>query len=176
MKNFDTLIGLQVDVYMDTQSVGGILEHIDEEKIILNDGGIYFMIFKSKVNMVCLNPEDIVEIPVDQPPRPEYHVPMERIKQPKPEPLPPIEEEEEFIANGVAEDNQYGSILPRTLLEQQPKNPAELFAGELSLGIEEDDFSISVGILRNEEGLLSRAERKRIMEETKREISDGSTE
>lgn len=165
MQKFSTLIGLSVKVFLDSHTVEGILESLDNEKIILNAEGSYILIYKNKINMVILNWNETVKEPSEPPLPPEYH-------QPEPE-----EEELEgfFVQNGIAENNQYGSIRPGILLEQQPIDPMERLI-EAGLIISEEDFSINASTLYNEDGLLDRAERQRIREETKREVENGSSE
>ena len=161
MEKFKTLIGLFVKVYTNSHVVEGALEHLDEEKIIINSYGAYLLIYKNKIDMVLLNPNEVQE--------PSF---LPEAEEPPP---PQIEPEiERFAHNGIAENNQYGSILPATLLTQQPKDPLEaLLNGEFFS--DEPDLSITASTLYNEEGLLARAERQKIIEEYKKD-DDGSNE
>lgn len=194
MKKFDTLVGLNVEVFVDSVTIEGVIQHVDQEKIILNSSGSYILVYKSKITMVILEPEKKVEVEPEPSRTTAYHVPIEASAPPRravdglepgeilgtehvikaheepdrliisPEPeLVKQEPEEGFAQNGIAEKNQYGSILPATLLEQQPKDPMEKFLVDGILSDDSDDFSLSANILRSEEYLLSRAERQKIM-------------
>ena len=88
------------------------------------------------------------------------------------------EDDGRFAKNGIAENNQYGSILPKTLFEQQPEDPVDVMLRGFMDDEDEDqvDFSISASTLRNSKGLLSRSLRQKIMKESKKEDGDGSGE
>lgn len=166
MQKFDTLIGLFVKVILDSHMVEGVLEHLDDDKIIVNAEGSYVLIYKNKINMVILNGNESVEEPLVRHQPEGYH---------ESEPEEP-EPEDFFVQNGIAENNQYGSIRAGILLEQQPADPMEkLIEADLTVN-SEDNFSINASTLYNEDGLLSRAERQKIMEETRKDVEDGSKE
>lgn len=162
MKDF-TLIGRYIIAYTDSLSIEGVLELIDDDKLIINNAGEYFLVFKDKVNVLSLNPREKLQPQPEGVQSPAYHEP----KGVQPE----APEDKSFAQNGIAEDNQYGSILPRTLIEQQPVDPYESMLDDDS----EQDFSVSISTLQNEEALLARAERQKNREKNKRDI-DGSTD
>lgn len=160
MKNFTTLVGLSVRVFVEDKVIDGTLDYLDDEKIIINSEGAYLLIYKHKISMVLLNP---LELETSEPP---IETTSNQNKQ---------EEilEERFAQNGIAENNQYGTILPVTLLTQQPEDPIErILKGDFLEEIDEN-FSINARTLYDEEGLLNRAERQRILASNKKD-GDGS--
>jgi sRNA-binding regulator protein Hfq len=156
MEKIESLIGLNVRLFIDGgYELDGVIQHLDKEKVIINDNGYIFMVFKSKIYMVLLNSKQKVKSE-------EEDILVARYNKGEPKPSVKVEpkpNEEKFVQNGISENNQYGTILPKTLLEQQPSDPFEhIFDDET-----DNDFSISSSILYDDESLLDRAERHRIM-------------
>lgn len=192
MKKMDSLVGASVKVFVDGYIAEGILEQIDEDKIFLYSlDGSYILIYKNKISMVVLNfannekqqqepsasvryNDETHQIPHQQSKvQKKTYAEMNILKE---------EVDEYFTQNGIAENNQYGSIKPGVLLEQQPKNPIEesdldYFNRTNSNKYKYDnEFSISVGLLQNEAALLNRSERMKILQEEREAQKNGSKE
>lgn len=160
MKKIESLVGLNVKVYIDGgYELEGLIEHLDDEKIIINNNGYIFMVFKSKIYMVLLNSNEIISNKPEADLKPAYTKEQEDAAR-------KLQEQRALFAeNGIAENNQYGSILPITLLQQQPEDPTEM---NISEEYSDVDFSISQATLYNEDALLAKADRQRIIDELKK--------
>lgn len=185
MKTADTLIGKKVKLFIEGgYELEGIVESLDKEKVIINDNDNIFLIFKEKVFMILISSRDILLDEKDPEKKPQYNIkrPEDQAKQGhlnddklvavvKSEKDIAIEKEKDaFAANGIAEQNQYGAILPSTLIQQQPKDP---YIEALDSDIE-NSFSVNSSVLYNEDALLDRMERQKIIEKNKRELDDSS--
>lgn len=142
MNKLDTLIGRNVRLFIENDyELDGKLELLDEEKAIINSNGSYYLIFKSKIYMVLLNPEEVLP----------------------PEPVKKISANEELVRN-YSYENAGGYGLPNELLKER-SNFEDLLEPKY-----QQDFSISHQSMKNQEliarqngpqnELLNRARRK----------------
>lgn len=157
MSKIETLVGLTVDVVVDNYTVHGVLEHLDKEKVIIKGEQNFFLIFKDKISMVSFPISESDESSQTQKPKP----PTKRTLE---------SQDEKFRQNDIAEKNQYGSILPTTLLEQQPEDPYDRIFSELDGGAD-NEFSISMSSFSDEKKMLSRSERFKILEKGRQDDS-----
>ena len=176
MKKNESLIGLNVRIYTEQYEIDGVINHIDEEKIIINSDPSVYLIYKSKIDMVLLNPSDVEkekEKEKEEPTKTEryYEVVEPRGDMPhgNPDNINMDSMPRSFVQNGVAEQNQYGTFIPRTLLEQKPPDIVDLMMGE---GTPQVDLSVSASVLSSEKALLARAERQKIIEKNKKSVDD----
>ncbi len=152
MKDIDKFLGKIVKIFTKNgyvldnvvkYEIEGELKFIDNEQVIIKSNGGIFLIFKTEISMVLLNAAEyssqITKRPIETASK-ELSIEYEETKV-------------QFAENGVTVQNQYGSVLPHTLLEQQPYDP------EIDFYKEPENFSISAGMLSNTEAMLARANR-----------------
>lgn len=155
MNKIETLVGMSVEVVVENYTVRGVLEVLDKEKIIVRGEENFFIIFKDKISLVSFPIPGLEKQPEE--------TPVQKIQR-------PTEKESAFQQNDIAEKNQYGSVLPITLLEQQPEDPYDRIFQELD-SYQDNDFSIAMGTFNDEEKLLSRSDRMKILDKGKRNDS-----
>lgn len=175
MEKIESLVGLNVRLFMDMYEIDGVLTHLDSEKVIIDSQGSVYLIYKDKINMVLLNPDEIQKQNTVPENSPRYNDIMESsnsMPHGDPDSIRNDPFLKRFAQNGVAEQNQYGTFIPRSLIDEEPPDIVDLMMGE---GTPDVDLSVSQSMLRSDEALLARAARQKIIEKNKREI-DGSEE
>lgn len=140
MNKIKSLIGMNITIFLDQYTVSGILELIDEEKVIVKNSDSYTLIYKDKINMVNFSDGKNVKMEVEPDIGSGFHIDRGEASHPH--------STNTFKENGVAEKNQYGSVIP-----------IDLLGASLEKSKYDVDLSISASMLSNEEALLARSEK-----------------
>jgi sRNA-binding regulator protein Hfq len=129
MKEENTLNGKYIKVFVTNYEVEGTLQFQDNIKIILKNGDDHYVIYKTHVIMVLLREKKDSSKSVNPM---SYHDAREgeeqRLQSSNKENIPPYDQ--------MIERNQYGSMLPKTLLTSEPFDPYQkIFEDQIDLSI-----------------------------------------